>query len=247
MVPSPRLSASRMSSTVEKKCMCECGCTATVIISKCQARGKIWCCECWPAHATEEEKKPPSWWPEGLIRRAEPPGLTHMDEEHARAETQAFDVKKYQQQRIDALESELKEAKKFRSISLYDVLDQILLRPKMYFGRKSMLELGTFLFGLRWLGGTSHAGPMMFKLEDELFASGFDEWAREKHNQVGVGIPLAKVFVLAENAKDPTAGPYVIDARAFDLFVADLKEFRNEKAADQEVREERQEEPEALP
>lgn len=38
-----------------------------------------------------------------------------------------------------------------------------------------------------------------------------------------------ELFALIEDGKDPTAGPYVIEERGFDRFVADLTEFRSEQ------------------
>lgn len=64
---------------VDIKCMCVCKCETMVTVSRCQSRGKIWCSECWPAHATPEETAPhpafKSLIEKGLIRKAAPPGL----------------------------------------------------------------------------------------------------------------------------------------------------------------------------
>ena len=115
----------------------------------------------------------------------------------------------------------------FREFDLYDYFEQrnILGRPAMWLGRKSITAFGHFYMGLSELGGRSLGGPMQFKLKNELFHSGFTDWAKKKHNYGGA-ICLFQMYTLIENAKDPTTSNAVIEARGFDRFVEDLKEFR---------------------
>ena len=117
-----------------------------------------------------------------------------------------------------------------KEVSAYEIIDPILLRPAMYFGRPSVTAFFNFYFGVQHLGGCGHGGPFMYKLKDDLFNHGFHEWVCEKHDWAR-NIDTAGHYLKAAYDKLSAQGyrssiQHKKEGVGWDLFVADLKEFR---------------------
>lgn len=156
--------------------------------------------------------------------------LSSLQLEHSQAQLEISRLREALRTLAQVPQSNLAKACAPPVYDLYDFFSNhpILARPAMWLGRKSITAFGDFYTGLSELGGRSHGSERVFVLKNELWNSGFVDWAHARHAQPNP-ICLWQMYCLVENAKDPTAGPYVIEERAFDLFCADLKEFRNEK------------------
>jgi len=119
-----------------------------------------------------------------------------------------------------------------REVDVYEILEPILLRPAMYFGRPSITAFFHFYYGITYLG-CGHGGPFMYKLKNDLRRpEGFTDWVCEKRG-FAKNIDTAYSYLCAarnkldgENYCVASVSPHKIEEIGFDLFVADLKEFR---------------------
>jgi len=123
-----------------------------------------------------------------------------------------------------------------RVVDAYEIIEPILMRPAMYFGRPSITAFLHFYRGVSYLGGCGHGGPFTYKLKNDLLSSeGLAEWACRKHEWSGNidtaahYLRAAREKLEAENYCVAAVSPHKIEEVGFELFCSDLKTFRNEK------------------
>lgn len=100
--------------------------------------------------------------------------------------------------------------------SIYQILYAINMRPQMYFGRKSLMDLSHFLLGFEYALEFSQS-----KFNTGKFFSEFEFWSLQK--LIGKDeSPYRLVGILLQKCKND-------EEKAFDLFFALLEEFKLEK------------------
>ena len=117
-------------------------------------------------------------------------------------------------------------------VDLYKILEPVLLRPAMFFGRKEITSFFHFYMGLTLLTD-DRFGPVVYKPKHDLFAEGgFVDWLREKKDWAR-NVVTSYHYICAAREKLEKEGycvasvsPHKVEEVGFDLFVADLKEFR---------------------
>lgn len=122
------------------------------------------------------------------------------------------------------------EGRKRPVVDMYGILDQVILRPAMFFGRKEITSFFHFYLGMTILTD-DRFGQVVYKPKNDLFAEGgFVDWIRDKkgwarnvftaHHYVSE----AKRQLRVQGIDEPST--IQVEALGFDIFVEDLKEFR---------------------
>ncbi len=103
-----------------------------------------------------------------------------------------------------------------KPINIYEVLMPIMLRPQMYFGKKSVWDLSNFLLGFEYAIDFSNSD-----FNTGFFFSEFETWALQK--LIGKDeSPYRLIGVIQQKCNND-------EEKAFDLFFALLEEFKLEK------------------
>jgi len=121
-----------------------------------------------------------------------------------------------------------------REVDVYWLIEPILTRPVLYFGRPSITAFFHFYYGVSYFGGISHAGPSFYKLKNDLhLEGGAIEWACEKHDWTK-SADIASHYLRAAREKLKADGycvaavsPHKVEEIGLDLFIKDLKAYRN--------------------
>jgi len=116
-------------------------------------------------------------------------------------------------------------------VDMFKVLENIMLRPSMFFGRKSISAFWHYYHGLVHLGD-DRMGYRLFKVKNCLLSrDGFFPWICKRRGWVRNVVPQQHYLTLAQErcrhngVEEPSR--IMQESVGFDLFARDLGEFRD--------------------